>query len=102
MKSPIPFGVTANGSPIDDYHFRPAAATITYTLAFEEEQARVYAGLGITEYDALPGTPMWIDPDVGGRSKCHILILYRMQQYIPAVAQDAQNAKMERDAKRRR
>ena len=100
-KSVNPFGVTANGAPIDDYNFRPTAATISYTLAFEQEQARVYAGMSAAEYDALPGTPMWIDPEKGGRSKCHVLVLYRMSQYIPAVGQDAQARKLEADAKRR-
>jgi hypothetical protein len=92
--------VKSNGQPITEYSFRPAAASITYTLAFEEEQARIAAGMSITEYDQLPGTPMWTDPVQGGRSKCHIVMLYRMAQYIPAVAQDASARKMEQDARR--
>lgn len=94
--------MTANGSPIEDYHFRPSAATITYTLAYEEEQARIYSGMSTSEYDSLPGTPMWINPAIGGRSKCHILVLFRMSNTIPAVANDAASREMERDAKRRR
>lgn len=94
--------MTAQGRPIQDYSFRPAAATITYTLAYEEEQARIAAGMSITDYDALPGSPMWINPETGGRSKCHIILLYRMAQYIPAVANDAQARKAEQDMRRHR
>lgn len=54
------------------------------------------------EYDALPGTSMWIDPARHRMSKSHVIILYRNSNLIPAVAQDAAAAKMERDAKRRR
>ena len=87
-----------NGSPADHYQFRPAAASITYALAFECEQARIYAGMSIAEWDALPGTRQWIPPS-GGRSKCDLLILYRMSQFIPAAANDAQGREMERKAK---
>ena len=93
--------MTANGSPIDDYSFRPSAATITYTLAYEEEQARIYAGMSIAEYDVLPGTPMWIDPNKGNHSKCHILVLFRMSNMIPAVASDASSREIERQSKHR-
>lgn len=94
--------MTAGGKPIGDYSFRPAALTITYTLAYEEEQARIFAGMPPSEYDALPGTPMWINPDTGSRSKCHILVLYRMSNSIPAAANDANAREMERNARRPR
>lgn len=68
-------------------------------MAYEEEQARIYAGMSITEYDALPGTPQWIDPEKGGRSKSDLVMLYRMSNYIPAVAHDAAAREMERKAK---
>lgn len=90
--------MTVNGEPIDDYTFRPAAASIAYTLEYEMEQARIYAGLPIAEWDALPGTPDWIDPERPSRTKSHMLILYRMNNAIPAAAQDAQIRKQERDA----
>lgn len=93
--------MTVNGSPIDDYHYRPAAAMITYSAAYEQEQSRIYAGMSIAEYDVLPGTPEWIDPAKGGRSKAHILMLYRMSNAIPASASDAQAREMERKAKQR-
>lgn len=95
-----PFGVKVNGSPIGDYNFRPSVATITYTLAYEQEQSRIYAGMSTVEYDALPGTPQWINPETGGRSKCDILILYRMSNAIPAAASDAAAKEMERNAHR--
>lgn len=93
--------MTVNGEPIDDYHYRPAAATIYYTLEYEMEQARIYAGLSMSEWDALPGTPEWIDSERHSRSKSHILVLYRMSNAIPAAANDAATRQMERDAKRR-
>lgn len=94
--------MTVNGSPIGQYGFKPAAATISYKREFEEAQVRVAAGLSLQEYEALPGTPQWIDSEVGGWSKCHYLVWYRMSQLIPAASQDAQVRKMERDAKMNR
>lgn len=93
--------MTINGEPIDDYSYRPAAATIYYTLEYEMEQARIYAGLSMAEWDTLPGTPEWIDPERHSRSKCHILVLYRMSNAIPAAANDALIRKQEMDARRR-
>lgn len=92
--------MTANGDPIGDYSFRPSLATITYTLAYEEEQARIYAGMSTTEYDGLSGIPVWINPKTSGRSKCHIIVLFRMSNAIPAVAQDAVSRDMERQSYR--
>lgn len=93
--------MSVNGSPIDDYSYRPSAASITYSMAYEQEQSRIYAGMSIAEYDDLPGSPEWIDPARGGRSKAHILMLYRMSNSIPAAANDAQAREAERNAKRR-
>lgn len=90
-----------NGEPIDQYHYQSSPATITYTMAYEEEQARIYAGMSILEYDALPGTPQWIDPEVGGRSKSDLVIIYRMSKNIPAAVADIQAREMQRNARRR-
>lgn len=65
------------------------------------EQARIYAGLSMAEWDALPGVPEWIDPERHARSKSHILVLYRMSNAIPAAANDAQAREAERKAKHR-
>jgi len=91
--------VKVNGAPIDDYHLKPAPATITYTLEFEEAQARAAAGVSYDEYQALPGTPMWIDRDNPVWSKCHYLIWYRRSQQIPAVSSDAHARSLERKRK---
>lgn len=91
-----PFRVQINGTAPTDYAFRPMAASITYTMAFEEEQARLHAGISISEWDNLPGTRTWLDPEVGGRSKCDLIMLYRMSNWIPAAAQDASARDMER------
>lgn len=91
-----------DGNPISDYRYRPQVATITYTLAYELEQARLFAGLTASEFDRMPGTPEWCTEATGWRSKCHILMLYRMSNNIPAVAQDAAAKDMERQSKLRR
>jgi hypothetical protein len=70
-------------------------------MAYELEQARLYAGLSAAEFDALPGTPAWAKGS-DWRTKSHILILYRMSNAIPAVAQDAANRELERQSKVRR
>lgn len=75
------------------------AASISYSLDYELEQARIYAGLPIAEWDALPGTPDWIDPERPSRTKSHLLVLYRMSNVIPAAAQDAQIRQQENEAK---
>lgn len=93
--------MTANGSPIEDYSYRPAVASITYTIAYELEQARLFAGITAGEFDVMPGVPEWCTDATGWRSKCHILILYRMSNSIPAVAQDASNRETERQSKMR-
>lgn len=80
---------------------KPAPATITYTLEFEEAQARAAAGLSYDEYQALPGTPLWIDENNPVWSKSHYLIWYRKSQQIPAVASDAQVRAAERKRKPR-
>ena len=98
MSRQIPFGVKVNGSPADSYNFRPSAATITYTLEYECEMARVYAGIPITEWDAMVGTRQWIPP-TGGRCKSDMLMLYRMSTFIPAASNDAQAREVERKSK---
>lgn len=71
-------------------------------MAFEEEQARLHAGVSIQEWDALPGTQAWINPETGGRCKSDLIMLYRMSNWIPAAAQDASARQMERESKMRR
>lgn len=74
---------------------------VTYGASYEYEQARIYAGLSIAEWDMMPGTRQWIDPEIGGRCKCDILILYRMSLFIPAAMSDAQAREMERKSRMR-
>jgi hypothetical protein len=71
-------------------------------MAYELEQARLYAGLTASEFDAMPGSPEWCTESTGWRSKCHILLLFRMSKTIPAVAEDAANKEAERNSKMRR
>lgn len=76
--------------------FRESITQISYTMVYELEQARLYAGLTAAEFDAMPGTPEWCTEETGWRSKCHILLLYRMSNRIPAVVEDAAAKDMER------
>lgn len=62
--------------------------------------ARIHAGVSIAEWTALPGTRQWL-PEGGGRCKADLLILYRMSNFIPAAASDAQARESERKAKMR-
>lgn len=98
MSRQIPFGVKVNGSPADDYNFRPSAAKITYTLEYECEVARVYANISIADWEIMPGTRQWIPP-TGGRCKSDMLMLYRMSNFIPAASNDAQAREMERKSR---
>lgn len=85
--------------PANEYNFREPDAHITYSAAFEEESARLYAGISISEWDALPGTRAWIDPNKGGRSKCDLVVLYRMSNWITAAMDDVAAKKMEHRAR---
>lgn len=90
-----------NGAPAFDYQVRPGLLTVTSGPAYEHEQARIYAGIPIADWDAMPGIPLWIDPAIGGRSKAEIVILYRMSNFIPAAQSDAQIRDSERNRHRR-
>jgi hypothetical protein len=91
--------VKVNGSPADEYSFRPAAAQITYSITYELECARVYAGIPLLEWERMPGTRAWLVEE--SRCKCDILILFRMSQFIPAAVSDAQAREVERKSKRK-
>ncbi len=73
-----------------------SALNVTYSLAFEEVQARVEMGLTPEQYEALPGTPAWVDPDNPTLSKCDVLAWYRLSKLIPAVMQAAEAKKAKR------
>lgn len=102
MTWPPGFGVKANGEPIDQYTLTPGPVKITYSLAFEEEQARISEGLSFEDYEVLPGTPRWILEDGPQRSKCHVLMRYRISLQIPAVSNEAQEQERKRQSALRR
>lgn len=85
-----------------DYRTRPHKGEFIVSLGFEQHQARVAAGLTVTEYDHLPGTPMWARRRGMSTSKCHILMWHRQQQQLELVGQDIQARELERQANRRR
>ncbi len=68
---------------------KPPAVKISYSLSMEEQLARVWAGMSDAEYQALPGAPRWVDHETGTRSKCEVVMLYRMNSRIAAVSEDA-------------
>ncbi len=84
----------ADGRPISDYRFQKPPILITYSLAYELEQARLYAGIPFQEWVDMPGSPVWCRGNQ--QSKAEILVLYRMQNYIRAVAEDATTKKKAR------
>lgn len=88
-----------NGAPHNEYAFRPAAATITYSLEYELECARIFAGMSLAEWEALPGTRQWLKLGEQ-RCKADLLILYRMSNFIPAASSDAQARASELKLKR--
>lgn len=98
MIQPSDFQVQANGYPIDDYTYLKAPASVTYTLEFEMQTARVEMGLTLDEFDALPGNPCWVKWENPTLSKADVLMIYRRNRAIPAVMSDAQN----REAKKKR
>lgn len=93
--------MTVNGNPIDEYHFLPAPGTITYSLGFEMQQARVSAGLSLEEWNTLPGDPIWTT-DNQPVCKAELLIWFRMAQRIPAVSNDLQARELKRQQQRNR
>jgi hypothetical protein len=71
---------------------------VAYAFEYECECARIYAGISIAEWDAMPGTRQWL---VSGRCKCDLVILYRMSNFIPSAVQDAQGREIERKQRTR-
>lgn len=69
-------------------------------MQYECEQARVYAGISIQEWDAMPGNRLWL-VDGLGRCKSDIVMLFRMSNFIPAAASDLQIREQERKSKHR-
>ena len=85
-----------NGQPIEGYHFEKSGATITYTLEYEMMEARVAAGIDAQEWDKMPGTPQWVNPDDPTTNKCEIIMWWRASQRIPAVSTDISNRALKR------
>lgn len=62
---------------------------MTYSLAFEELQALTAMGMTLADYEALPGTPDWINPAHPTLCKSDVIAWYRLSGRIPAVQQTA-------------
>lgn len=69
--------------------------SIGYSLEYEKMQAWLQSGLTLQEFDALPGSPLWMLPGQT-LSKSHILMAYRMNKWIEAAGSEAQLREMDR------
>lgn len=87
---------------MSEYRTRPSKGEFKVSLEFEQHKARVEAGLTVSEYDNLPGTPQWARREGVSTSKCHVLMWYRQDRYLQLVSEDMQAREMERQAKHRR
>lgn len=66
---------------------------VVHRGVYEEQDARVKAGLSITEYDSLVGDPVWITEDTPQVSKAHVIAYARMSGRIQAVFAEAERRK---------
>lgn len=82
--------------PLQQFPMQRAPINITYSLQFEEIEARTAMGLSMVEYEALPGSPVWIPVDNPSLSKADVIAWYRLSRLIPAVAQEAAAKKAKR------
>lgn len=82
------FQVSADFADIEFYSLERGPVQIAYNLAFEFIEAWVCAGMTLSEFEAMPGTPMWLRLDQT-LSKCHLLVWYRKHNRIKAVSDSA-------------
>lgn len=66
---------------------------VVHRGVYEEQDARVKAGLSVAEYDSLPGDPQWIAEDTPQISKAHVIAYARMSARITAVFMEAERRK---------
>lgn len=78
------FKVTVNGSNIRSYPFPKSPIQITMEMEFEEQEARIFAGLTLQEYDQLPGGSRWCDAK-HPMSKSQIVAMYQLHKLINLV-----------------
>ena len=83
------FRIKADKQDIREYSLEKGPVSISFNLAFELQEARLEAGIGLAEYEQMVGTPQWL-PDDQTMSKCHLLIWYRNHIRIKAVIDSAQ------------
>jgi len=54
-----------------------------------EEEARRWAGFSAEEYNALPGTMRWVDPERDVTCKALVIARYQMHLLTEAAIQDS-------------
>lgn len=79
-----------NGRPIREYQLPKTNVTVSYSIELEEQEARMFAGIGIAEYETMPGTPDWCDENYP-LSKSDVIVMYRMHHLIAAVQEHARS-----------
>lgn len=89
MKQRKNFQVKADFADIEFYSLEKGSVQIGYNIAFELQEARVAAGISISEFDAMPGIPMWMKP-TDSMSKCHLLVWFRKHRLVEAAQNSAQ------------
>lgn len=83
----------SNGYPIEEYRLESPPVNIIHRGVYEEQEARVKAGLSVAEYDGLPGDPCWITEHTPQLSKAHVIAYARMSAHIQAVFAEAERRK---------
>jgi hypothetical protein len=81
--------VSANGKRAREYSFkhRPKGS-VASNLRLETELARSWAGLGIEEFEDLPGNPQFVNPFIPKPSKAEVIAAYRMTKLMEAIQAD--------------
>lgn len=85
--------MTANDLDIRSFATEPNKVDVKWSLPYEMEMARIGGNISISDWNAMPGTPLWLH-GAWSVSKCHILIEHQLSSKLDRVVTEAyQNAK---------
>lgn len=75
-----------NGYSIEEYPLPRSSLRIRTTSAFDQEEARIAAGLSRSEFEELPGDPEWIMDDAPiSLSKADVLVAAYYRRLLEVV-----------------
>lgn len=77
--------MTVNNIPVEEYPLPKSTLRISTTDAYDFEDARVAAGITVSEFESFPGDPCWIVPDGPYISKAEVVIFHRNRRLIDAI-----------------